>query len=160
MNKSCSGHEQNVILHLRESMLRKIVLSCRYDGEEWVEWIVRATHRALGWGDWVGVRDWRFLHFQKKWSWAGHVVRRSAEALVYRVTTWRDSAWLKLCKQYGHVREMRPSIRRWMKWEDVLRRYCTARSLAIWTEVEQRARRGRIWKAILFHGVRGRLSRS
>jgi hypothetical protein len=121
----------------RRSMLRKIVGGRRGPQEEWVDWIIRATHKALDWSKRAGVKDWRISHFERKWAWAGHVARKPADTWLYRVTTWRDSAWQRMCEELGHERERRPSRRRYMKWEDVLRRYCMDGNLRQWTEIAQ-----------------------
>ena len=119
----------------RRSMLRKIVITIRSDAEEWVDWIIRATHRALEWSTRAGVRVWGMLHHSRKWAWAGHVARSGSDTLLYRVTAWRDSTWQEMCKQQGIQRETRPSTRRWMKWEDALRRFCAAHFLTNWMDV-------------------------
>ena len=119
----------------RRSMLRKIVCNRRGPDEEWVQWIRRATHKALDWSARAAVRDWAGWHFERKWLWAGHVARRSSDTWLLRVTTWRDSAWQSLANDMGTSRDMRPSTRRWMKWEDPLRRFCSASGLQPWTEM-------------------------
>ena len=119
----------------RRSMLRKIVCSRRGPAEEWLEWISRATHKALDWAKRAGVRDWGSHHLVKKWGWAGHVARSSADSWLYRVTVWRDSVWQQLSEEMGAHSEVWPSRRRWMKWEDQLRRYCTANGLKPWAEL-------------------------
>ena len=119
----------------RRSMLRKIVHIGRGPDEDWVQWIQRATHKALDWSVRAGVQVWASWHFERKWSWAGHVARRGLDTWLSRVTTWRESAWQSLANDMGTARDMRPSRRRWMKWEDPLRRFCTARGIQQWTEL-------------------------
>ena len=79
------------------------------------------------------IRDWASCHFSQKWSWAGHVARRPCDAWTWRVTTWRDSDWQHLAQEMGTSRPLRPPTRRWMKWEDALRRYCSEKELGEWT---------------------------
>jgi len=117
----------------RRSMLRKIVGVGRHPDEDWVGWIQRATHKSLNWAVRAGVRHWGDLHFERKWMWAGHVARRGSDTWLYRVTTWRDSAWQSLASEMGGSRELRPSRRRRMKWEDPLRRFCSTNDLQPWT---------------------------
>ena len=50
----------------RRSMLRKIVCVGRGPHEEWIDWIKRATHKALDWSARAGVREWVSLHFERK----------------------------------------------------------------------------------------------
>ena len=119
----------------RRSMLRKIVCTGRNQDEQWIEWIQRATHKALNWSNRAGVREWVGLHFERKWLWAGHVARRGQDTWLHRVTTWRDSAWQSLASEMGSFRERRPSRRRWMKWEDPLRRFCSEQGLPQWTDL-------------------------
>ena len=119
----------------RRSMLRKIVCPHRCPNEEWLDWIRRATRKALDWASRAGVRQWCNHHFERKWRWAGHVARSSADSWLYRVTVWRDSAWQEMADEMGSMRETRPSRRRWMKWEDGLRRFCAASGLKPWQEL-------------------------
>ena len=116
----------------RRSMLRKIVGVGRHPDEEWLGWIQRATHKSLNWAVRAGVRHWGDLHFERKWMWAGHVARRGPDTWLHRVTMWRDSTWQSLASEMGGSREFRPSRRRWMKWEDPLRRFCCAHDLQPW----------------------------
>ena len=109
----------------RRTMLRKIVGIRRAPEEDWVDWIKRATHKALDWALRAGVRDWNLWHYQRKWAWAGHVARSSTSTWLYRVSTWRDADWQACNADSGSLRLFRPSARRWMRWEDTLRRFCT-----------------------------------
>ena len=99
----------------RRAMLRKIVGARRGPDEDWVDWIQRATRKALVLSNRAGVREWAKLHFEKKWRWAGHAATSSGRTWLYRVTMWRDSAWQRLADATGCARELRPSTRRWMK---------------------------------------------
>ena len=119
----------------RRSMLRKIVSPGRGPTEDWLDWIRRATHKALDWATRASVKEWDCFHCERKWRWAGHVARRSADTWLYRVSTWRDSAWQVLSAELGGSRELRPSTRRWMKWEDQLRRYCSEKGLKPWNKL-------------------------
>ena len=76
-------------------------------------------------------------HGTSKWSWAGHVSRRPVRSWVWRVTVWRDSDWQSLMLESCTARPLRPSRRRWMKWEDILRRFCTAAGLKQWKSLSQ-----------------------
>ena len=130
----------------RRSMLRKIVDTRRGPEETWVDYILRSTHKALDLSSRAGTREWGRYHYERKWHWAGHVARRAADTWLYKVTTWRDSAWQHLSEEAGVHRELRPSKRRWMKWEDSLRRYTHEKGHAQWTELAQdRA----VWEALV-----------
>ena len=76
----------------RRLMIREIVCLRRAPEEEWLDWIVRATHKSLDWARRAGVRERRGYLFWKKWQWAGHVARYGANTWLYKVTVWRDSA--------------------------------------------------------------------
>ena len=119
----------------RRSMLRKLVGARRAPTEDWIDWIQRATHKALHWSARAGVREWGHFDFERKWIWAGHVARSSAQTWLYKVTSWRDSAWQRLSDDIGMQRVTRPSTGRWMKWEDPIRRYCSAQGLKAWEEL-------------------------
>lgn len=119
----------------RRSMLRKMVCQRRGPDEEWLQWIVRATHKALDKAEHCSVKNWCTYHYERKWRWALHVARSSHDSWIYRVTTWRDSTWQQFAEEMGTQRELRPSRRRWMKWEDALRRFCTSSGLPPWDEL-------------------------
>ena len=129
--------ELRVLKTARNSMLRRIVSSARGTDEDYVTWIRRATHKAANLASKAGVRDWVQSHYRCKWHWAGHVARRPPTAWVYQVTTWRDSNWQKLTAELNVARPLRPMRRRWMKWEDVLRRFCAVSTPTPWTEAAE-----------------------
>ena len=107
----------------------------RNTDEDWIEWIRKATHLVLDRAERAGVREWTRYHHERKWMWAGHVARSSASSWLYKVSTYRDSAWQALCNEVAYERELRPSTRRWVKWEDGLRRFCAHESLPQWTDL-------------------------
>ena len=49
-----------------------------------------------------------------------------------KVTEWRDSDWQSWAVTLGNSRPLRPSTRRWMKWEDCMRRFCSATGVGDW----------------------------
>ena len=114
------------------AMLRRIVGTGRADTEDYLSWIIRTTRKAEALALAGGVRDWVQAHCRAKWLWAGHVARRPTVMWVWRVTTWRDSEWQALVSESGLDRPLRPSRRRWMKWEDPLRRFCAQESSGSW----------------------------
>ncbi len=52
-----------------------------------------------------------------------------------RQTEWRDSAWQAAVADWGSLRPMRPSSRRWMRYEDCLRRVCRDHGHGVWQEL-------------------------
>ena len=66
----------------RHRMLRRIVGQVRLPEEDYVAWIRRTTQLARAKAEAAGLRDWSHSHFQKKWSWAGHVARSDVMALL------------------------------------------------------------------------------
>ena len=104
----------------RHAMLRRIAGRKRAPEESWVDWIKRSTDYARGLAQQTRIRDWAISHAKSKWAWAGHVARRSADTWLYSVTAWRDAEWSRICEMNGYTRPLRPSRRRWMKWEDSL----------------------------------------
>ena len=84
-----------------------------------------------------GVRDWALVHYERKWGWAGHVARRPGCAITYRATTWRDAAMMQLASESGLAVSVRPSRRRWMKFEAELQRYCLANGLGRWVDLAE-----------------------
>ena len=121
----------------RRSMLRKIVGCGRKPEEDWVDWIQRTTRKALQWASRAGIHSWTDRHFKRKWAWAGHVARASSMRWLHRVSMWRDSEWQTSADGLGLFRDLRPTTRRRMKWEDTIRRFCSHRGLQPWTEVAQ-----------------------
>ena len=115
--------EIHLLRTARRSMLRRIVGAARAPDEDYVCWIKPVTRKAETLAKSAGVRDWIAAHSLLKWSWAGHVACRPAKTWVWQVSAWRDSEWQGLAMEVGPSRPMRPSRRRWMKWEDSLRRF-------------------------------------
>ena len=83
---------------------------------------VRSTRQILAIAEGSGVKVWTEEHFRRKWRWAGQIARRNDECWVKRVTMWRDAQWQSIVRTLAD-RPKRPSRRRWMKFEDQLRRY-------------------------------------
>ena len=126
------AEENRLLTSARRAMLRRIVGTGRADTEDYLSWIIRTTRKAEALALAAGVRDWVQAHCRAKWLWAGHVARRPTVTWVWRVTTWRDSEWQALVSESGLDRPLRPSRRRWMKWEDPLRRFCAQESSGSW----------------------------
>ena len=118
-------------------MLRRMPGVRRAAAGSWAERIKRATVKARGLAAESGVRDWADLHHERKWSWAGHVARRPCSAITYRVTSWRDAAWSALASENGLRIPLRPSRRRWMKFEAALQKYCTVAGLGRWVDLAE-----------------------
>ena len=125
--------EMRLLKTARRAMLRRIVGPTRAPEEEYLTWITRTARKAETLVDAVGVRDWNETHFRAKWQWGGHVARRSTDSWLWRVSTWRDSEWQTLVLEAGIARALRPSRRRWTKWEDAFRSFCAAKNLGPWT---------------------------
>ena len=130
--------EMRVLNVARRSMLRRIVGARRASEEDYLEWIQRATRKAERLATAAGVRNWVEAHRAAKWSWAGHVARRPATTWVWRVSSWRDSEWQALAMEVGSTRPLRPSRRRWMKWEYDLHRFCSVRRHGCWMTFARR----------------------
>ena len=116
-------------------MLRRTAQVRRFTDEPYVDWTRRATAKALQAACSAGIRDWVHAHYEKKWAWAGYVTRRPADSLTYRVLSWRDSLWCSLAADFGRRVVVRPSRRRWAKYEDALRRFCRDQGLEQWMEL-------------------------
>ena len=127
--------EQRLLRSARRAMLRRIVSSPRSPDEDYITFIRRTTHRAEALAKSAHVRDWCEAHSLLKWSWAGHVARRGPNSWTWRTTVWRDSEWQELAMECGTARPLRPSRRRWMKWEDSLRRFCAYSGSGSWKMV-------------------------
>ena len=93
-----------------------------------------STSTALKHAAQAGVHHWGEYHYERKWFWAGHVARRPEESWIWKVTTWRDAQWGYTVSALGCDRPLRPSRRRWMKWEDTLRRFCLEYGLGAWVD--------------------------
>ena len=112
--------EQRLLKTTRRAMLRRIAGFQRRPQEDYVDWLPRATHKAEELAASIRVRDWEVAYSLLKWSWAGHVSRRPTDSWVSCVTSWRNAEWQIVANEMS-CRPMRPSCRRWMIWEDVLR---------------------------------------
>lgn len=115
-------------------MLRRVVGCARKSEEPWVQYIKRATDKARTFAKDAGVKDWAHEHYRRKWRWAGVVANMSKREWVYIITEWRDAAWQDIVSELGLLRPMRPSRRRWMKFENILRTYTKAAGLNHWRE--------------------------
>ena len=104
------------------AMLRRIVGATRGADESWLDWLQRSTRKALDLASRMGLSEWGLLRYKKKWLWAGKVARQRGESWLHKVTFWRDSEWQRVVSTLPS-RPMRPSRRRWMKFEDCLRRF-------------------------------------
>ena len=124
--------EVAILKTTQNAMLRRILGAKRLPEELYIDWIQRSTHKARQVARTSGARDWPAAHYRSKWSWSGHVARRSANSWLYRVTSWRDSEWTQIALHEGGQRELRPSRRRWMKWEDQVRRFAHQQALGAW----------------------------
>ena len=121
------------------AMLRRMVPVPRYQDEDWVEWIRRATRKACREAKDVGIRFWLQAHLKKKFLWAGHVVRMAEARLARRATEWRDNQWTRLeFETFGHLRIKRPRRTRWFRWEDDLRRFADHKGWASWKHEAQK----------------------
>ena len=116
----------------QRAMLRRMLGPSRAEGEPWVDWIRRVTRKVVALAAECNVRRWTVAHAMAKWSWAGHVARRPVSTWLWNATVWRDSEWNLLASDLGAARPLRPWRRRWMKWEDALRRYCAAQGINSW----------------------------
>ena len=115
------------------SMLRKMVGLRRYPDQSYLDWIGPATRQAVRKAAAVNVYEWPEEQKKLKWNWAGHVARSGAQTWVSKTTFWRDSNWQKLMMTLGVARPLRPSRRRWAKWEDSVRRHCETLTRDSWT---------------------------
>ena len=113
----------------QNAMLRKVVGSKRKPDETYVDWNIRATHRAWYFMTAAGAKTCIDSHFQRKWRWAGHIARMHESESVSRTTFWRDRAWEALVPGVW----LRPSRRRWMKFDDVLRRFAEHNGWRDWS---------------------------
>ena len=116
----------------RNGMLRRMLGSRRAPDEDYLEWIQRTTRKANGLATKAGDAKWSAAHRKSKWLWAGHVARREGETWLYSTSSWRDSQWQDVVNEMGHLRPLRPSKRRWIKWEDPIRRFCSSGGIRHW----------------------------
>ena len=114
------------------SMLRRICGQQRPANEEYIDWMRRSTARARRFATQASVRDWVYTFGMYKWAWAGHVARRSANTWLWKITSWRDAEWTQTSLVNVGLRPLRPSRRRWMKWEHVLQRFARRTGLGSW----------------------------
>ena len=114
------------------SMLRRICRHGRGPSQSYIDWIRRSTAKARHLAEGAGIRNWGRACAAYKWAWAGHVARRATSTWLWKVTSWRDSAWTASCVEVGGERPLRPSRRRWMKWEHVLQTFSRQCGIGNW----------------------------
>ena len=124
--------EMHLLRAARRAMLRRIVGTARASEEDYVPWIRRVTRKAESLAKSAHVRDWLVAHSTMKWSWAGHVARRPVVTWVWRVSAWRDSEWQAVAMDHASARPLRPSRRRWMKWEHGIVKFCATEGYNNW----------------------------
>jgi len=113
-------------------MIRRIVMCGRLEGEMWTEWLKRATDRARQRAREAGLKEWPPEHFRRKWRWAGRIASSQGTEWTRKTTEWRDSAWQEAMDDMGSFRPRRPTNRRWMRFEDTLRRFCKEKGHGDW----------------------------
>eukprot|EP00973_Karenia_brevis_P037727 5204791-Karenia_brevis.AAC.1 len=92
----------------QHEMLRRIQGKKRRPDEDWVQWIIRATHSAKDAAEEAGIRFWSKAHLRSKFLWAGSVIRMDSQRLAKRVTECRDSTWwYQEQKLPSHLRQRR-----------------------------------------------------
>jgi hypothetical protein len=126
----------------QNSMLRRVVGVRRFENEDYIEWITRATRTARRLARSAGVRCWQEAHADRKWRWAGHVARLGLHEWAWRVTTWRDENWQAL--QPNHSRPLRARPGRWTRWQDSVHCFAKLHSARSWLD-QAADREG--WKA-------------
>ena len=140
--------EVRILRSTRRAMLRRIAGVRRAPDEDYVDWIKRGTQKAEAIAASSRVREWTKAHYSMKWSWAGHVARRPTDSWIWRTTSWRDSEWQGLLDESTScTRPLRPSRRRWTRWEDGLRRFCAAEGLGKWQALAQNRE---LWSTFTF----------
>ena len=127
-------------LRVTQKAMRRHIVGCpRSCDEQWIESLQRSTNRARHLTNAAGVREWAIEHYRRKWRWTGKVARLSVLEWARLVTTWRDSEWQACVNDWGSCRPMRPSRRRWMRFEDASRQYCREHGLVSWQRLAQDA---------------------
>ena len=91
------------------SMPRRICKHGRVLKESYIEWIRNSTAKARQLAEGAGIRNWGRAYAAYNSAWAGHVARRGANNWLWKVTSWRDSAWTTCCFELGGDRPLRPS---------------------------------------------------
>jgi hypothetical protein len=119
----------------RRAKLRRLLGTARAPEEAWIDWMKLVTRKAVGLAQSQRVREWVHARGLSKWSWARHVARRPTTTWVWRTTVWRDAEWQSLALEAAISCPLQPSRRRWMKWEDCLRRHCATQGIGGWMAV-------------------------
>ena len=117
------------------AMLRRFAAPKRQSGENYIQWLRRATHTAELARDNCCIRSWNAAAAFKKWSWAGHVARMVAHRWALRLTCWRDSVWWSEQNQSAGASVLRPMRARagdFRRWEQKLCKYARLMGWAHW----------------------------
>ena len=113
----------------RRQMLRKMFRVARRDGEEWPDYVRRATHTCEDLATKCGSVDWISIQRKRKWKFAGQCASRSDRRWSCRLLTWRP--WFRCLprRDAGHPLK---------RWDDDITAFAggswtdTARSASEW----------------------------
>ena len=92
-------------------MLRAIVQIPRYQEEDWVNYIQRATSLAEARSTAAGVESWIQTQRRRKWRWAGHIARLE------------DRRWTQLMYWWSPTTSRRRVGRPCRRWEEAFEEY-------------------------------------
>ena len=126
--------EERLLLRSTErAMLRRWAGPRRRPEEEFVPWIVRATHTAEKALSEAGMKPCVHVFLQRKWTWAGHVMSMPEARWARRVTKWRDNAWWTQQPKCS-LTPSRAGRTHWFRWEDELVRFAHQRNWTSWQD--------------------------
>jgi hypothetical protein len=119
----------------QRAMLRRMVGPKRFPEENYVNWLKRATKTAEHKAQQAGIRCWLRLHLERKWKWAGDIVRMPEERWARRLTMWRSSDWWAEQARGSRTRPYRARPGNRLRWEDELRKYAEHAGIGTWQHV-------------------------
>ena len=124
--------QKTTLRGVQRHMLRRFLAPARQAGENWIDWVKRATRVAERIARECNVRSWVDDHLAAKWRWAGHLARMcitSRSGLPAKMTFWMDSEWRYYQVSNARGFSARPRRRRsgrWCRWEDEIYDFCNS----------------------------------
>ena len=114
--------EMNMLTVTERCMLRRFASPKRRSNEDYLAWVVRATRDVEDALAKANLAPCAHVYLQRKWIWAGKLMRMQNSRWAKRVTTWRDNEWWSR-QPRDCLRPVRRCRKYWFRWEDSLRKF-------------------------------------
>ena len=127
--------DKRSIRSTQNCMLRKIVAPRRAPGEDYVDWVKRATAKAKKHANFAGIRWWVEAHARSKWFFASSISMSPWSSWLKKICHWRDATW----KAPHQIRRSRSGP--WTRWETSLVKHANKLGVDNWHRLAQDPRK-------------------